>query len=163
MFSAAVNQKLVFFGVEADNSESLINYLAKHLQALGYVDAEYKTAVVEREKLYPTGLNLDGVSVAMPHTTGQHILRPTIAVAQLAKPVKFYHMGEPETEVLATFAFMMAIKDHDDQIEWLKNLMHIFEDANSLAALRSVRNRIELISFVLENLQPEPDLVKEVS
>lgn len=131
------HEELIAIGVEAENYEDAIRQVGKLLFDNGYVKDTYVDAVVAREADFPTGLILDGIQIAMPHTAGVHVNTPAVCVAKLAKPVTFSHMGDPDTKVAAELLFMMAIKNPDEQIETLQAVMGVFTNKEAIAALKA--------------------------
>ena len=138
------HRELIMVDVEAKNYEEAIKKVGKKLYDNGYVKDTYIGAVVSREGLFPTGLHLDGIDIAMPHTAGEHVNIPAVCVAKLKNPVVFSHMGDPDTKVNATLLFMMAIKNPDEQIETLQTVMGIFTNQEAIAELNAAKTEEEL-------------------
>ena len=139
-------EDLVVLGVDAEDAEDAIRQIGKLLYDGGYVKETYIDAVAEREKEYPTGLILQDMQIAMPHTMGIHVNRPAVCVAKLAHPVIFGHMGDPDTKVEAEMLFMMAIQDPNAQIDTLQNMMGVFTNHEAAAALKAASTEEELFS-----------------
>lgn len=133
----AIYEDLVIYGVDAKNAEDAIRQVGRHLYRKGFVKDTYIDAVVAREKEYPTGLQLNHLAVAMPHTAGVHVITPAVCVAKLAHPVTFAHMGDPETKVQAEILFMMAIQNPDAQLETLQKVMGVFTNDASVAQFKA--------------------------
>lgn len=131
------HEELIAIGVEATDYADAIHQVGALLLENGYVKDTYIDAVVARELDFPTGLILDGIQIAMPHTAGVHVNKPAVCVAKLAHPVTFGHMGDPDTKVAAELLFMMAIKNPDEQIETLQAVMGVFTNKEAIAALKA--------------------------
>ena len=140
----AVHRELVVYDLEASSAEEAIRVLGGRLFDGGYVRDTYTDAVVARERDYPTGLQLKTVGIAMPHTTGAHVIIPAVCVARLRQPIEFSHMGDGSIKVQAEMLFMMAIKDPNDQLKTLQSMMAVFGDDEALGALLSARDEDEL-------------------
>lgn len=140
------HEELIMVDVEASNYEEAIRKVGKRLFDNGYVKDTYIDAVVAREADFPTGLHLEGIDIAMPHTAGVHVNTPAVCVAKLAKPVVFSHMGDPDTKVEATLLFMMAIKNPDEQIETLQAVMGVFTNQEAIAELKAAKTESELFT-----------------
>ncbi|MDR0850918.1 MAG: PTS sugar transporter subunit IIA [Clostridiales Family XIII bacterium] len=151
----AIYDDLVFYDFEAADASELIRKLGAEFERKGFVKDTYVDAVAARELEYPTGLQLDGFAVAMPHTSGVHVNTPAIGVARLKHPVTFGHMGDPEHLVEAELIFMMAILDPDDQIEWLRSVMKVFTNKEMMSELCFANNREELLEAVKKNIGVE--------
>lgn len=85
--------------------------------------------------MFPTGLPLESMGVAIPHTDPEHVIEATIAVATLARPVPFKMMGNDAKSVATHIVFMLAIKDPSKQITFLEKLMQLFQDEERMKQL----------------------------
>ena len=86
MYSKLVIPELVFFGESFEDQEDFFKEASKNLLELGYVTEGYFKAVVEREVSYPTGLALENISIAIPHTNPEFIVKPFIAECSRVYP-----------------------------------------------------------------------------
>ncbi len=141
-----VNQDLIVYGLDAADSEDAIRQSAAFLEKGGYVKSSYVDAVLEREKVYPTGLHLDGIDIAMPHTMPEHVNKAAMCIVKLKNPVRFQHMAEPEIDVDAVMLFMMAIENPKEQLSNLKTIMRMFTNPDAVSAFVRAADREELIA-----------------
>lgn len=139
-----VREDLILFNVEAADAEEAIRKVGQRLLEKQFVKDSYIDAVVEREAVYPTGLQLRGMAVAMPHTAGIHVNTPAVCLAKLAHPVTFSHMGDPDVKVEAELLFMMAIQDPDAQLEMLQQVMGVFVNEEAVMALKNADSEASL-------------------
>lgn len=140
----ATFRELILRNVEAKDAEDAIRQVGQRFLEAGFVRDTYIDAVVAREKIYPTGLQLEEIAVAMPHTDPQHVVKPGVCIAQLKSPVTFAHMGEPEVQVQAEMLFMMAIQNPDEQVELLQKVLSVFQQPAVVAAFRAAGSEEEL-------------------
>ncbi len=145
-FMQSCYRDLIAVDVEAKSAEEAIRKVGALLEKGGYVKDTYVDAVAKRETEFPTGLILKDIQVAMPHTAGVHVNKPAVCIAKLAQPVRFAHMGDPDTPVDATLLFMMAIKNPDEQVETLQAVMGVFTNAEAVAALKAAKTEDELFA-----------------
>ncbi len=83
--------------------------MAMSLQKSGCVKPSYLQAVVERERDYPTGVQLEGpINVALAHAGLEHVLKNGIVLGILSKSVPFYKMNEPQNLIPVQIVFMLA-------------------------------------------------------
>ncbi|MDR1192891.1 MAG: PTS sugar transporter subunit IIA [Peptococcaceae bacterium] len=132
-----VYQELIVPELDAGDAGDAIRQFGARFLAGGFVRDTFVAAVLEREEKYPTGLQLDGMALAMPHTSGEHVRRPAVGVAKLKKPVIFGHMGDEETKVEAEMLLMMAIQDPDAQVDLLRKVMGVFTNQEALAEFKA--------------------------
>lgn len=140
----AIYEDLIVTGVEAGDAEDAIRQVGAYLLKKGFVKDTYIDAVAQREHDYPTGLQLKGMAVAMPHTAGIHVNTPAVCVAKLAHPVTFSHMGDPDTKVEAELLFMMAIQSPDAQLETLQKVMGVFTNDEAVAQFKAAADHAAL-------------------
>lgn len=145
----AINRDLIIKDVEAQNSEEAIRKIGKLFLDAGYVKDTYIDAVAKREKVYPTGLQLADIAIAMPHTDPEHVNKAGVCIAQLKNPVTFCHMGEEDVFVEAELIFMMAITNPSEQIDTLQKVLSVFQQSEVIEAFRNAKNEDEL--FVIAN------------
>lgn len=122
--------------LEADNSSDVIEHLGKKLLDAGLVKESFIQAAIKRESTLPTGLPLeDEINVAIPHTDIEHVLKPGIALATLAKPVVFQNMVDPTEAISVSLVFLMALDQPHAQIEMLQEIMGVIQDEELLQTL----------------------------
>ena len=76
-----LDKKFIELDVEQSSRDSLLEYMGGKLLAENIVKETYPQAIVEREKEFPTGILCRNISIAIPHTTGEHVNEPKIAVS----------------------------------------------------------------------------------
>ena len=76
----------------SDNKEALEILGQNAMLQEGYVMEDFPVAVWQREQNFPTGLNVDGIGVAIPHTEAHHVKKEGIALAILKETVEFGSM-----------------------------------------------------------------------
>ena len=145
MATSMLHEDLIFLNYKASNLESLINDLSKILYIKGYVKKSYASALLNREKEFPTGLNTPGINIAMPHTFPEHVNKPAILIATLANPVEFHEMGNSTNTVQAKLIFMLAVTDPKGHLEILSKLMSIFSQEDKLIDLYNSSQAKEII------------------
>lgn len=145
-----LSKDLIKIQVEAKNSEEVIRYLGGVLEEKGFVKDTYTDAVVAREKIYPTGLPSNGVTVAIPHTDSNHVNRSALAIAVLKEPVEFYMMGGTGELLNARIVFLLAISNSKEQLELLKSLMGLFQNKEVLEGIAKAETSEDICKILEE-------------
>lgn len=143
-----LHEELIFLNYEASDREELLRNLSLELEKRGYVKESYVKGVLDREKIFPTGLNTEGVKVALPHTDAVHVNKAAIVIAKLKSPVIFKEMGFGEKDVEAKLIFMMAVKNPQEQVTTLSKLMSILSDKETLTNLYNCNTNLEVIDIL---------------
>lgn len=151
-----ISTDLILPRLEARTWQEVIQALGDKLQDYGYVKATYVPAVMEREGVFPTGLPLGDINVAIPHTDVEHVNKPAIAVATLARPVAFGNMGEPGSLLEARIVFLLAMKEPHAQLDLLQNLVKTLQNPQVLEHMLGTSSPEEIESILQQHL-----LVKE--
>ena len=121
-------------GLDAGDWQGVLAHLSGLVVTAGHADASFPEAILERERRYPTGLPTQ-VPCAIPHTDPHHVRHAGVAVATLARPVAFGHMGSPGTSVQARLVVMLCLTDGQSQVAALQAILARLRDAASVEAL----------------------------
>ncbi len=148
------HNNLVVVGMQASDKEDAIQKFSGLFVKDGFVRQSYPLAVLEREKSYPTGLQLDDMGVAIPHVTGaEHVVVSAIGVAQLKSPVVFYHMGDSDVKVRVELIFMMSILYPGDQLDILQKMMEVFENNDVMRKFAKAKSEDELCKVAKNHIK----------
>ena len=148
------NKDLVFC-LEADNQEQLFDQVATLLEDKKVVTDTYRSALIEREKMFPTGLDMkflgkDLPNVAIPHTDTIHNLTENVVVVRLAEPVTFHNMIAPDKEVEVSLLFFIINNSSSSQTNILAQLMDFFTGNGHLEALSKITEPEALFQYISE-------------
>lgn len=148
-----IDEKLILVRENFISREEIITKLGGLLFENGFVKDTYTQAVLHREITYPTGLPARVAGVAIPHTDTEHVLKPAIAIATLAKPVTFYMMGSPDVEIQAEIVIMLAIHDAKLVIPVLRKIIFILEDDEALLKMKNAKTKTEIKEAMVNHIQ----------
>ncbi|RAL21383.1 PTS sugar transporter subunit IIA [Thermoflavimicrobium daqui] len=139
---------LIKVNLEARNAYEAIEVLSHVLYEKGYVKDSFINAVINREKVYPTGLPSSGVGVAIPHTDRIHVKQSGIAVATLKESVSFFTMGTPNIQQEVRIIFLLAIDNPDKQIAILKKLISLIKKEDLLKEMIESKSETEIYQLL---------------
>ncbi|MDN5025678.1 PTS sugar transporter subunit IIA [Streptococcus sp. SO4] len=147
--------KDLVFCLEADNQEQLFDQVATLLEEKKVVTETYRLALIEREKLFPTGLDMEFLgkdlpNVAIPHTDTIHNLTENVVVVRLEKPVTFHNMIAPDKEVEVSLLFFIINNSSSSQTNILAQLMDFFTGNGHLEALSKITEPEALFQYISE-------------
>lgn len=145
--SQLVREDLINLQVKADDKSQLLEILSDDLYQKGYVLDSFKEALIKREREFPTGLQLEEIAVAIPHTYAQHIRAPFIYINQLEAPVSFIQMGTDEEEVQVSYVIILGISKPQEQTGLLAELMDIFGNADFINQIQMVNSEKDLYNL----------------
>lgn len=145
-----LKDSLIFTGLQAETSDDVMRQLGAAFINEGYCKETYEEALIAREKEFPTGLDVDGIGVAIPHTDVSHVNEPGIAIAVLTDPVTFIQMGTDDEITQVKLVFMLAVKDPNAHLENLQQIIAIIQDTEVLKKLLEVTEKKEIIEIIKE-------------
>lgn len=147
--------KDLVFCLEVDNQEQLFDQVATLLEEKKVVTDAYRSALIEREKMFPTGLDMEFLgkdlpNVAIPHTDTIHNLTENVVVVRLSKPVTFHNMIAPDKEVEVSLLFFIINNSSSSQTNILAQLMDFFTGNGHLEALSKITEPEALFQYISE-------------
>ncbi len=145
-----LNTSLIIPSLEVENFKDVMTKLGGVLIKEGYAKESYVDALIAREKEFPTGLDIDGIGVAIPHTDVSHVNKAATAIAVLDKPVSFIQMGTDDEPVEVQLVFMLAVVDPKAHLDKLQRILAIIQDSEVLTKLLKVKDTDEIINIIKE-------------
>jgi PTS system galactitol-specific IIA component len=114
------------------NWEECYTYMAGKLAEKGKVKAGYCESVLSRERMFPTGLIMnENTSIALPHASDPTlVIKSTLVVAFPDPPLEVHLMEDSEKTTEASVIIMLCLRQGDNHLEMLQNLINIFQDRN---------------------------------
>ena len=143
-----LNESILFTSLKAKTSDEVMAIIGKALIDEGYVKENYIDALIKREKEYPTGLDINGFGVAIPHTSVEYVKKATVAIAILEEPVKFVQMGTDDEVTNVKVVFMLVVVDPNKHMENLQRVIQIIQDQDILKLLGQSKSKQEIIDVV---------------
>ena len=153
MIYELLNREMIFPNMEAKDFEDVLRQLGGEATKAGYAKATYADALVEREKEYPTALDVEGFGVAIPHTPVDHVLDTVIPVATLKEPIEFIQMGSDDETIGVRVIFMLTLAGKPGEhghLDQLQRVLAIIQDTALLEKLQSANNADEIMNLIKE-------------
>lgn len=150
-----LDPELVVLNLEMENKYDVMTALANRLLEKNIVKSSYLQALIEREDVYPTGLQTKEFGVAIPHADIQHVVKPSVAIATLKNPVKFNLMASPEDTVDVKIVFMLALTEPQKQLQLLQDLISLFQASHLIKQMLKCDDRQMFIDIVNQINQNE--------
>lgn len=127
-FKELFKPELIDLNMQVIDQTDFFNQVSDRLFHQKVVEDTFKDAITEREKNYPTGLQLENFSVAIPHTDVVHVKEAFVSVNRLSESIVFYQMGTDDVLVPVKDILVLGIKDPKNQVGVLSELMGAFAD-----------------------------------
>ncbi|MDD3183888.1 MAG: PTS sugar transporter subunit IIA [Anaerostipes sp.] len=152
MFWENIKKEFVVTNLKANSEKEVFEELGQRMVNAGRCKDSFVKALEEREMVFPTGILCDDIGVAIPHTDSEHVNESTISIANLDKPVKFYHMGtnpKEGVEVQVQFIIMLAIAG-TNHLDMLQKAIQLIQDKEVLLKLIAAGSSEEVIQIIKE-------------
>lgn len=149
-------QKDLIFDVNAATQEELFTKVGELLLEKGMVKPGYTKAVKEREKEFPTGLDLSVVgadvpNVAIPHTETEFCNAQKVVVVHTEADLTFRNMIAPDCELQVGYFFFILNDNKHGQTNILSSLMERFTKPNYMKALSKLTHADEIYQYIISN------------
>jgi PTS system galactitol-specific IIA component len=135
----------------AKTKEEALLFIAEDMKRQGFVKESYPEAVLQRETVFPTGLQTKVCGVAIPHTDTVHVIQEAVYFATLSKPNMFQMMEFNEQQVEVSMIFMLAMKDSHSQLDMLQELVAIFQHPDRMTQLKQAKTIEEVYDSFQSN------------
>jgi PTS system galactitol-specific IIA component len=161
--SNCFSKDLILIDLKAASAGEVIRALSGRLEEHGYVKPSFCDAVIEREKVFATGLPVEPMGVAIPHTDAEHVNQMAIALAVLSSPVKFGLMGS-EGEIDVDLVFLMALDNCASQISMLQSLAEFVHKDGLVERIRTLRDKQAILEILEKeiSLKPQADCEQSI-
>lgn len=139
---------LFFWDLNGGSAEECLYFLGDALKKAGKARGDYTEAVLEREAVYPTGLQTPSIPIAIPHANPSNAIENAFAVAKLKQPVIFRHMADEEQEVSVELILMMCIAEPQIHAPLLRKILEVFSEQGMEKEIHACRNSEELYELL---------------
>lgn len=134
-----------------ETAEDVLEELATYALESGYVEEPYVNALLERERVHPTGLRIDRETdpfgIAIPHADPGHVREEAVVLGLPESPVTFHSMDDKDSQIQVDAVVLLLVTDTDGYTTFLSDLTTLFQDdAFATAVLdRDADRTLELI------------------
>lgn len=116
-----IEKDLIYFEKEINTKNELFEFMFKELFKKNYVTKEYLSKIIEREKKYPTGLQLERINIAIPHTDPICSKENKLFIIKSKNPIPFIN-AETGKEIGVNLILGLIFKSGDNQMDILKKI-----------------------------------------
>ena len=138
-----LKEELIFPKLEASNSKEVFEQVGGKFIEEGFCKDSYVDALVNRESEFPTGIDVDGFGIAIPHTRPEKgSLKIGCSLITLKEPVHF-EGDESAVKVLICFSAV----DNASHLDVLRMIME-FINEGMIDEIANVDTYDELIKLI---------------
>ncbi|MGM0291574.1 PTS system, galactitol-specific IIA component [Enterococcus sp. AZ062] len=142
------DHQLALLNQSFTTKEEALQKLSEELRKKQCVTDDFYQNIIRREEIFPTGLAINGMGVAIPHTDSQYVNESQVAFMSLKKPLPFIEMGTNDKEIEVSLLFMLALKEPHEQLEMLQKLIEMFQKPGVLEELLTLTTETEYLAII---------------
>jgi PTS system galactitol-specific IIA component len=150
----------IVVGLQGKDYKDIIRKIAERLLAGNYVKDTFVQAVLDREEEFPTGLQVSGGGVAIPHSDSEYVKKSTLGIATLASPVDFRMMAEPDKIVSVSVVIMLAVADKKKVVPVLRKVISILKNEEAIIALEHAQTKTEIKKILINHINEQSERMK---
>lgn len=144
------DKELVFLDIESSNANELFKIIAGDLKNKGFVNEKYYDGLINREKDFPTGLQLEDYGVSIPHTDPETVTKDFIAVVRPSFPIMFSLMEDNDKNIPVDLCFFIGLKDGKRSPLVLVELISLIQNHKLILSILNEKNREKIIEKIQE-------------
>ena len=144
------NKELVFLDIEVSNTDELFKIIADNLKNKGFVNEKYHDGLINREKDFPTGLQLEDYGVSIPHTDPETVKKDFIAVVRPSFSITFSLMEDNDKNIPVDLCFFIGLKDGKKSPLVLVELISLIQNHKLILSVLNENNREKIIEKIQE-------------
>lgn len=146
-----LSEPLIFTQESFKTSDDLFEGVSARVLQLRKVREDFLPRVKERERIFPTGIQLANTGVAIPHTDAECVLEEFVAVVVNNVPIEFRSMEDINQAVEASIVFVLGLNQAHDQLEMLQSLMGLLQNAAILSEIQAATSAKDVLTIVKNN------------
>ena len=128
MLDEMFSEDNIYLGVDGNNFFEVLNNVSKELNKKTYINDGYIESVIEREKIFPTGLEFPKYCIAIPHTDSKYIKKDAIAIVEPKQSVIFRDMATNSKDLEVNIFLLLLISKNENQVKVLSSVIKNFSD-----------------------------------
>lgn len=140
--------ELIWTKSKLETQLEVFELISEKAKTKKYITENFLEKIKKRESEFPTGLQLDGYGVAIPHTDPECINEQFIAVLTSKDGIPFKRMDDPSQTSFANIVFMLGLNEPHSQLEVLQQLMSILQNKETVEQLISFENKDDIVEYL---------------
>ncbi|MGX7111580.1 PTS sugar transporter subunit IIA [Gemella cuniculi] len=138
----------IYLEVEGENFQEVLFNVVKELDEKDFLNEGYAEAVLEREKVFPTGLEFPEYCIAIPHTDSKYIKKDAIAVVKPQKNIFFRDMGTNSKDLEVGVFLLLLISKNENQVSVLSNIIRRFSEKDFYNGILQSNDKKQILNII---------------
>lgn len=150
--NSKLEPELILLNEAPQDRNTLFKTVSDLLLEKNYVAPSYPAALVAREQLHPTAMQLEKMGVAIPHVDIEHVNEEKLVVVTCPEGIIFNQAEDPDSTMLVNVIFFLLLKEKDAHLEFLMKLISLFQHSNEMDNILRSNSKSEVMHILEENL-----------
>lgn len=138
----------IYLNIEGNTFSEVLKNVSDILFEKDQVKETFYQAVLDREKVFPTGLEFPDYNVAIPHTDPVHVNTNSIVVIKPNNPVVFRDMGTNSKDLQTSVILLLLISKSEEQVAVLSGIIKKFANPETYQAIMDSTSQEEIYSII---------------
>jgi len=147
-----IHSEFILYKLEASDKEAALSQMASFLIQKGCCHKSFKEAILQRERVNPSALPLQGFNIAIPHTDAEHVIQSSLLLASLKKPINFQTMGSPNNITPVFIISMFALKEAEEIGNMLSELITAYQKKELRQSIWKARSQEHIYEILMQEL-----------
>lgn len=148
-----IDKNLIFKDLEAASQDELFTAVGSRMIEYGFAKEGYIEELNKREKAFPTGVPVQPIGVAIPHTEGHLINENRLAVVTLKNPITFEIMGSDHETMSVSLVIFIGMHNGKEHMAILQRLIELIQNAGFVSILMKAITEEEIYQIMNTNLE----------
>ena len=149
-----LKEKMIWLDNRCRNTIELFQMVSDQALQLDLVTTSFLSKISERESCFPTGIQLNGYGIAIPHTDPDCIKEQFIGIIIPQKTISFKSMENEKQVVNVDLIFILGLNQPHCQLTVLQQIMRVIQNKNHVNQLVKAKNYNEIIQ-IFQNISLE--------
>lgn len=149
-----LKEKMIWLDNRCRNTIELFQMVSDQALQLDLVTTSFLSKINERESCFPTGIQLNGYGIAIPHTDPDCIKEQFIGIIIPQKTISFKSMENEKQVVNVDLIFILGLNQPHCQLTVLQQIMRVIQNKNYVNQLVKAKNYNEIIQ-IFQNISLE--------
>lgn len=148
MLEQYLKEELVFLNQTVSDRRELFKKLSDTYLEKNYVGEGFYDFLSKREDEYPTGLQLDTHTVAIPHGDPEHINESFISIVTLSEPIQMKKMEDPDEAIDVDLFFVLGLADGGQHLDILKKVIGLIQQEEFVNEMKAAQSSKEVLAVI---------------
>lgn len=152
MSNPLLDKDLIFLNKDVKNYEEIFELLGHAMIEKSYAKDTYIHGLKDRESQYPTGVPVNPIGVAIPHTDASYVNESKIGVMTLKESVPFGVMGTDGEQVDVRIVILLGLSDSGTHLKALQSVIELIQSESFIKDMLELETEEDALNLLNNQL-----------